>query len=64
MRHDPAKLLRGYRERGGGLSVLSNGQAVDPRLTKASKDFKTVGRALVAKVRLQGRAFDQKGGAR
>ncbi len=53
-----------YKEQGGGLVVLSDDQAVDPRLTKASKDFKTIGRALVTKVGLQGRAFDQKGGAR
>ena len=53
-----------YKEQGGGLVVLSDDQAADPRLIKASKDFKTVGRALLAKMRLEGRTFDQKGGAR
>ena len=53
-----------YKEQGGGLAVLSDDQVADPRLIKASKDFKTVGRALLAKVRLEGRTFDQKGGAR
>lgn len=47
-----------YKQQDGALVALSSTEATDPRLKRASRDFKSYGRAVVAKMRLERRPKD------
>lgn len=42
-----------YQNPDGALCVLSNIEATGPRLKKVSRDFRSLGRALIARMRLE-----------
>ena len=50
-----------YQKQDGALCVLSIANATDPKLVKISTNYRSYGRALVAKVRLEGRQYERAG---